>query len=137
MFLVQHYSHRVQHIFQTAGATAEQYQQILQNLDKKAGNHFTEVNRRTLATIRQQTPAEMQREVERLHPERFEQVQRQIIREVPEDQEIHENYDYEETRSTTRASGSTSLKRKSTAETPETKKQQAETIINFYNTSIN
>eukprot|EP00971_Amphidinium_carterae_P276289 5482713-Amphidinium_carterae.1 len=66
MFLVQHYPHRVQHIFQKAGATPQQYQQVLQLFNKRAGHHFTEVNRRNLATIRQQTPAEIQSDVERL-----------------------------------------------------------------------
>eukprot|EP00971_Amphidinium_carterae_P216773 4303227-Amphidinium_carterae.1 len=94
MFLVQHYPHRVQYIFEKAGATVDQYQRVPQHFDKKGGNHFTEVNRRTLATIRSQTPAEIQRDVDRLHPDRFEPVPRQSIREVPEEQKTEENYDY-------------------------------------------
>eukprot|EP00971_Amphidinium_carterae_P025959 512003-Amphidinium_carterae.1 len=57
--------------------------------------------------------------------------------------EMDENLDNLETRSTTRASkrasGSTSVKRKSMTieELPDTKKQQAGTILNFYNATIN
>eukprot|EP00971_Amphidinium_carterae_P096120 1902062-Amphidinium_carterae.1 len=71
MFLVQHYYHRVQHIFWGAGSTMEEYNKVLQHFDKRANHHFTEVNRRTLAIIRPQAPAEIQREVAQLHPERF------------------------------------------------------------------
>eukprot|EP00971_Amphidinium_carterae_P323851 6436275-Amphidinium_carterae.3 len=63
--------------------------------------------------------------------------QKEKIHAVPEEQEIDENFDNLDTRSTTRTSRSTSLKRKSTEEIPETKKQQAGTILNFYNATIN
>eukprot|EP00971_Amphidinium_carterae_P090266 1787120-Amphidinium_carterae.1 len=57
---------------------------------------------------------------------------------IPEGQpEIEKNLDDLEARSSTRASGSTSFKRKSTEEEPETKKNQASTILNFYNATIN
>eukprot|EP00971_Amphidinium_carterae_P119954 2376019-Amphidinium_carterae.1 len=48
MFLVQHYSHRVQHIFLKSGATVDEYHKALQHFDKRAGHHYTEVNRRTI-----------------------------------------------------------------------------------------
>eukprot|EP00971_Amphidinium_carterae_P347297 6489229-Amphidinium_carterae.1 len=93
MFLVHHYPHRVQYIFEKAGATADQYQRVLQHFDKRAA----QVNRRTLSTIRAQTPAEVQRDLDRLHPDRFKHAPQAKIHAVPEEQEIDENYDYAET----------------------------------------
>eukprot|EP00971_Amphidinium_carterae_P323341 6425942-Amphidinium_carterae.1 len=140
LFLVQHYSHRLQNIFQRAGATSDDYQRGLFNFDKRCVNHFTRPNRRTLQMIRTtQTTEEAQRDLQRISqlPEMQPTPQKDNIPTVPEESEIDENYDNLETRSTTRASGSTSLKRKSTEEAPDTKKQQAGTILNFYNATIN
>eukprot|EP00971_Amphidinium_carterae_P107366 2127123-Amphidinium_carterae.1 len=104
-------------------------------------NHFTRPNRRIRSAIRTtQTPEDVQRDLQRISqlPEMQPVQQEKRTFSIPEEQtEIEENLDNLETRSTTRASGSTSLKRKSTEETPETKKQLASTILNFYNATIN
>eukprot|EP00971_Amphidinium_carterae_P214961 4265934-Amphidinium_carterae.1 len=107
------------------------------HFDKKCGNHFTRPNRRAVQAIRTtQTPEEQQRDLQRIsHLPEMQSVKRTFS--IPEGQpETEENLDHLEARSTTRASGSTSFKRKSTEE-PETKKHQASTILNFYNATIN
>eukprot|EP00971_Amphidinium_carterae_P260743 5172787-Amphidinium_carterae.1 len=98
----------------------------------------TRPNRRTVQAIRTtQTPEKQQRDLQRIPqlPE-MQSVKRTFS--IPEGQiETEENLDDLEARSTTRASGSTSFKRKSTEEEPQTKKHQASTIFNFYNATIN
>eukprot|EP00971_Amphidinium_carterae_P306722 6095543-Amphidinium_carterae.1 len=98
--LDDNYAHSIARIeYSTSSRKLDQHQRVLQHFDKRAGHHFTEVNRRTLSTIQAQTPAEVQRDVDRLHPERFERehAPQQRIQAVPEEQEIDENYDYAET----------------------------------------
>eukprot|EP00971_Amphidinium_carterae_P082506 1631828-Amphidinium_carterae.1 len=138
IFLVQHYPHRLQHIFKQAGASPEDDQQVPLHFDRKCGNHFTRPNRRTLQTIRAtQAPEEQQRDLQRISQHTEMQPMKRIFSKPEKQPETEENLDDLEARSTTRASGSTSFKRKNTEEKPETKKHQASTILNFYNATIN
>eukprot|EP00971_Amphidinium_carterae_P150225 2977946-Amphidinium_carterae.1 len=80
------------------------------------------------------SPAEERRQLETLRPE---PVRRQYRHDLNEEDTADIIEDYDETQSTTRASASaTSLKRKITEETTETKKKQADTINNFHHVSI-
>eukprot|EP00971_Amphidinium_carterae_P120186 2380995-Amphidinium_carterae.1 len=86
------------------------------------------------------TPDDVQRDLQRIAqlPEMQPVQQAKRTFSIPEGQpETEKNLDDLEARSTTRASGSASFKRKSTEEEPETKKHQASTILNFYNATIN
>eukprot|EP00971_Amphidinium_carterae_P348848 6490704-Amphidinium_carterae.1 len=75
--------------------------------------------------------AEERRQLETLCPE---PARRQYRHDLTEEDTAHMNEDYDETQSTTRASASasTSLKRKITDDTLETKKTPADIINNFH-----
>eukprot|EP00971_Amphidinium_carterae_P119987 2376555-Amphidinium_carterae.1 len=67
LFLVQHYLPRLHNIFQRAGATHEEYNQVLLYFDKKCAVHFTRPNRRDLQMIHsapQQTAEEVQQDLQ-------------------------------------------------------------------------
>eukprot|EP00971_Amphidinium_carterae_P134638 2668460-Amphidinium_carterae.1 len=104
-------------------------------------NHFTRPNRRTLQAIRTTpTPEEVQRDLQRISqlPEMQPVQQEKRTFSIPEEPVTEENLDNLETRSTTRASRSRSLKRKSTEDSERRHQiRQASTILNFYNATIN
>eukprot|EP00971_Amphidinium_carterae_P068320 1352684-Amphidinium_carterae.1 len=106
LFSVQHYPHRLEHIFKQAGASPGDYNQVLPYFDRKCGNHFTKPNRRNLQALRTtQTPEEQQRELQRIAQLPEVQPTKRTFS-IPEGrQETEENLDDFEARSTTRASG--------------------------------
>eukprot|EP00971_Amphidinium_carterae_P350135 6491400-Amphidinium_carterae.2 len=112
LFLVQHYLPRLHNIFHRAGATMEEYHQVLAYFDKKCAVHFARPNRRDVQMIRaapQQTAEKRCRQDERLS---------QYKKKKNED-----NLDNFDERSTMRASGSTVIKRKIMEDLIDVKKQ--------------
>eukprot|EP00971_Amphidinium_carterae_P078562 1554230-Amphidinium_carterae.1 len=130
MFIIQRYLYKVPYLLQRGGLSAAKGNKIFQHFDQNAGRFFTKVNQRPLSM----TPlpeAEERRRLELLRPE---PARRQYRHDLTEEETAPMNDDYDETQSTTRASASTStsLKRKITEDTLETKKKQADIINNFH-----
>eukprot|EP00971_Amphidinium_carterae_P225280 4468415-Amphidinium_carterae.1 len=134
MFIIQHYLYKVPYLLQRAGLSAPECNKIFQHFDHNAGRFFTKVNQRPLSM----TPLSEKEERRQLEALRPEPARRQHRHDLTEEDTAQMNDDYDETQSTTRAaaSASTSLKRKITEDTSETKKKQADIINNFHHVSI-
>eukprot|EP00971_Amphidinium_carterae_P300614 5973024-Amphidinium_carterae.2 len=135
LFLVQHYLPRLHNIFQRAGATVDEYNQVLAYFDKKCAVHFTRPNRLDLQMMRsapQQTIEGVQQDLQSISQLREIQTGRKT-QSIPEE-ENEDNYDE---RSTTRTSGTSRVKRKIMDDLTDVKKQHpGATIINIYNATI-
>eukprot|EP00971_Amphidinium_carterae_P180869 3587932-Amphidinium_carterae.1 len=140
MFLVQHYALKVPFLLQSAGATIPQCNQVLQHFDEYAEKYFTRVNTRPLSEIQRA------QQLERLRPGPLPQEPLQYQDDITEEEDEDFLDEYDETRSTTRASASGSnivhlekanaLKRKMTGEARGKQKKQGDVITNFYNVKI-
>eukprot|EP00971_Amphidinium_carterae_P240156 4768222-Amphidinium_carterae.1 len=102
----------------------EEYNQVLAYFDKKCAEHFARPNRRDLQMIRtapQQTADEVEHDLHRISqlPEVLTGRKTQSIQE----DENEDNLDNFDERSTTRASGSTGVKRKIMEDLTDVKKQ--------------
>eukprot|EP00971_Amphidinium_carterae_P080601 1594771-Amphidinium_carterae.1 len=115
VFLLQHYRPRVRDIFQRAGARVEDYNNAVDYFDDRGGTHFHKPNVRGLDEIRRS-----QQEDRKRNFDDFKQKEHSVIEEEIDDF-VDEDYVSDTTH--TRASGSTSIKRKSDTGEMTTKKK--------------
>eukprot|EP00971_Amphidinium_carterae_P328791 6460858-Amphidinium_carterae.1 len=116
----------------------EEYNAVLAYFDRKGSTHFTKPNQRDLRAILSttQTTEERERDLRRISqlPEMQQPHKTQSIVEEDEN-DVTDNFDE---RSTTRASGSTGLKRKISEDMTDKNKKHpgANTVIYMYNPTI-
>eukprot|EP00971_Amphidinium_carterae_P289829 5755104-Amphidinium_carterae.2 len=140
VFIVQHYERRLFNIFQRAGATVDEYNQVLAYFDRKCAIHFTKPNRRDLQAIRSAptTSEDRERELQQ-NVHKAQSIPEDEIDEKYEVKSDNDNFDERSTTRPTRASGSTSTKRKISEDTTDKKKMHTgtgNTVINIYNATI-
>eukprot|EP00971_Amphidinium_carterae_P013343 263053-Amphidinium_carterae.1 len=116
VFLLQHYRPRVRDIFQRAGAKVQDYNNAVEYFDARGGTHFYKPNTRNLDEIRRSHEEDRKRQ----NFDDFKQERQPVIEEEIEDF-VDEDYVSDTTQ--TRASGSTSIKRKSDTGEMTTKKK--------------